>query len=114
MATVRNGKAEGENYTKPFTISVDRFVAVTYILGVPVSGEAGEELILYGDVYPEDATYTDIVWSVKDAGTTRAAIKGDVLTTRAEGTVIVSATVINGTAEGTDYTADFFIFISDL
>jgi len=113
MATVENGIAVGKNFTKRFYISVDPFVAVSRIIfDGPTNDEVGD-IYLDATVYPDDASYTDIVWSIKSAGTTKATIKGDVLTTKAEGTVVVRATIINGTADGKDYTADFSIIVKN-
>jgi len=114
-ATILDGIAEGVKFTKNFTIFVDPFVPVTSITATfPSSSKVGE-LYLYGIVRPYDASYTDILWTVKDEGTTLARIKyGDeILTTRAEGTVWVTATIINGTADGKDYTQDFRIDIKN-
>jgi len=110
-ATIEDGTAVGENYTKNFYIFVDPFVAVE---SITYDGPAYDEVgIIYLDatVYPDDASYTDIVWSVSNAGTTRATIKGDVLTTKAEGTVIIAATIVNGLSEGKNFTQDFSIFV---
>jgi len=107
-ATVANGTAAGKDFTKDYTIMVEPFVAVTNITDVESLDEVGE-IYLDATVLPDEASYQDIVWSVKDPGTTSATIKGDVLTTRAEGTVTVTATIINGLAEGKDYTQNFFI-----
>jgi hypothetical protein len=115
-ATVVNGKAEGENYTKNFNISINPFVAVTSITRrFPDTGKVGEELILDGDANPYNASYTDIQWSISinDAGATRPTLKGDVLTTRATGPILVTATIKNGLAEGTPYTQEFNIGIID-
>jgi len=112
-ATVENGKAEGENFTKDFTITVEPFVAVTNISDVTDSEEIGV-IYLDGTVHPDDATYTDIIWSIKKPGTTMAAINGNVLTTEAKGTVTVTATIENGLAEGKDYTQDFPILIIEM
>jgi len=110
-ATVVDGKAEGLPYTKNFTITIDPFVAVIDIIpGFPDIAEVGE-IFLDGTVEPTDASYFDIVWSLYDPGTTRATLRGDVLTTRAAGTVVVMATIFNGTAEGTPYTRPFYIYI---
>ena len=112
-ATVEDGIAVGENYTKNFYIFVEPFVAVSYIVyDGPTYDDVGE-IYLDATVYPDDASYTDIVWSVRNAGTTRATIKGDILTTKAEGTVTVRATIINGAADGQNYTEDFSIFVRD-
>jgi len=109
-ATIVNGKAEGENYTKNFNITIDPFVPVTYIANGPKYAKVGE-LILDGTVEPYNASNTDIVWSIVDPDTTRATLKGDLLTTRATGIVVVSATIKNGRAEGEDYTQSFSISI---
>jgi hypothetical protein len=79
---------------------------------IPRTSKVGE-LILEGNIKPEDASYTAVVWSIKDAGTTRATLRRDVLTTRDEGIIILIATIANGTAEGTDYTDDFAITITN-
>jgi len=110
-ATIENGLAEGIDYTKNFTISVDPFVPVSYIIFEgPVYEEVGN-VYLDATVYPEDASYTDIVWSIKDAGTTKATIKGAILTTTAIGRVWITATIFRGLIGGTDYIRDFYIFI---
>jgi len=112
-ATVENGIAKGKDFIKDIGISVDPFVPVLYIYySGPANDEVGE-IYLDADVYPEDASYTDIVWVVKDAGRTKATINGDVLTTKAEGKVIIRAIIINGAGDGKNYTQDFSIFVSD-
>jgi formylglycine-generating enzyme required for sulfatase activity len=88
------------------------FVAVTGISGVPAAGTAGVNLSLTGTVEPANATNNTIEWAVKDAGTTGAAISGNTLSTTGPGTVVVTATIANGTATGTDYTKDFNITIN--
>ncbi|MCL1874836.1 MAG: InlB B-repeat-containing protein [Synergistaceae bacterium] len=72
------------------------FVPVTDIINVPEETEANTPLILTGTVIPDSATYKDIIWSVKDAGTTGAAISGDTLYAASAGTAVVTATVRNG------------------
>jgi uncharacterized protein YjdB len=123
MAAIFDGIAEGVRYTKNFTIFVDPFVPVKKInprfSGQKVNDYQYQykvgEIYLDGTVDPNNASYTDIVWTVKDAGTTLGRIKygDDVLTTRAEGTVLITATIINGKADGIDYTEDFSIDIYD-
>ena len=111
LATIMDGKAEGEPYTQKFSITVYPFVAVTDIVpGFPVKSKVGE-LILDGHVKPNDASYLDIVWSIKDPDTTRATLRENVLTTRAVGTVRVTATIKKGLAQEKDYTQDFSIEI---
>jgi hypothetical protein len=112
-ATIKDGIAKGEDFIKDYYISIDPFVAVSHIVyDGPTVDEVGE-IYLDATVYPDDASYTDIIWFVKNAGRTKATINGDVLTTKAEGTVIVRATIINGTAEGKNYSQDFSILVKD-
>jgi len=112
-AIIYDGIADGVRYIKNFTITVDPFVPVTSITSSFSSSSKVGELYLDGTVKPADATYTDILWSIKDRGTTNAIIRGgDTITTYDAGTLWVTATVTNGTAEGKDYTQDFKIDIS--
>jgi hypothetical protein len=110
------GKAAG-TYVRSSTSSTTwskqdpNFVAVTSISGVPTSGTAGEALALSGTVSPESATNKTIVWSVKNAGGTDAAISGNTLTTMAAGTVTVTAAIVNGQTASSNYTQDFAITI---
>jgi len=85
------------------------YVRVASIEGVPETGKAGTPLTLTANVRPAFASNKDIVWSVKDAGTTGADISGNVLNTETEGTVTISAKIANGIAEGKEYTQDFKI-----
>jgi hypothetical protein len=91
-------------------------VAVTDITGGPATAAVGMPLTLAGTVAPANATNKTIVWSVKDAGTTGAAITGSSLTATAAGTAIVTATIVtatiaNGAAEGTPFTKDSAITV---
>ncbi|MCL1875212.1 MAG: InlB B-repeat-containing protein [Synergistaceae bacterium] len=72
------------------------FVPVTDIINVPDEATANTPLVLTGTVIPTDATNIDITWSVKDEGTTGAALSGNVLTAATAGAVIVTATVKDG------------------
>ncbi|MCL2032541.1 MAG: hypothetical protein FWG96_04670 [Methanomassiliicoccaceae archaeon] len=87
-------------------------ISVTDITEVPSAATAGTPLTLTGTVFPSDASYKTITWSVKNAGTTGATISGDVLSTTATGTVTVTATISNGKGVGTPYTKDFTIFVN--
>ena len=89
------------------------YVRVASIEGVPETGKAGTPLTLTANVRPAFASNKDIVWSVKDAGTTGADISGNVLNTETEGTVTISAKIANGIAEGKEYTQDFWIVFSE-
>jgi uncharacterized repeat protein (TIGR02543 family) len=101
-------------YTKDFYITItSAFVAVTGITGVPTGGIAGTPIVLSGTVAPDNATNKAITWSVKSAGTTGATINGNTLTTKASGTVTVTATIANGKTASTPYTQDFSITITN-
>jgi formylglycine-generating enzyme required for sulfatase activity len=95
--------------TEDIYITIKSFVAVTGITGVPKEGTAGTPLTLGGTVTPDNASNKDIVWTVKNAGATRASITGNTLTSANAGTVVVTATIANGSAAETDYTQDFSI-----
>jgi len=85
------------------------FIPVKSIEGVPETGTARSPLILTGTVIPGSASKNAIEWLVKDPETTGASIDGNILNTQAEGFVIITAKIINGIAEGKDYTQDFHI-----
>jgi hypothetical protein len=112
-ATIANGATETTPFTKDFDITVTTesipFVAVTDILDVPSIIQIGSSLTLVGTVLPSNATNKAIVWTVKEAGETGAVITGGALTITAEGTVTVTATIVNGETETTPYTQDFTI-----
>jgi formylglycine-generating enzyme required for sulfatase activity len=113
-ATIPGGKEAGTPYPRDFDIIINEgFVAVTGITGVPTSRPVGMPLTLTGTVAPSNATAADrtIQWSVKTAGTTGASISGNTLSTTGTGTVVVTATITNGAAEGMPYTEDFPITI---
>ena len=88
------------------------FISVTNITNVPTTATIGVPLKLTATVVPNDAMNKNIIWNVKNAGTTGAKISNDTLNVSAAGTVTVTATIKNGTAIGTDYTKDFNIIVS--
>ena len=88
------------------------FVPVTDITGVPTSTVAGTALTLTGTVVPSNATNKTISWSVKEAATTGAVITGDTLHTTADGITVITATIADGAAVGTDHTQDFSITVT--
>ncbi len=92
------------------------FVPVTDITGVVTNAVKNIAVTLTGTVAPNTATNTDIVWSVKDAGTTAvttAEVEDGTFTPTSAGTLKVTATIENGTAAGTDYTKDFTITVAE-
>ena len=112
-ATITNGLTATSNYTQPFTITVSFVhIPVTNITGVPPTAAMGVPLTLTGAVVPSNATNRTITWSVVDTGTTEATFTGNVLHTKAEGIVVVRATIVNGATETTDYTQDFSITVN--
>ena len=94
---------------------VETFISVTEITSVPTEATVGSYLALTGFVSPANAENQTITWRVKDAGGTGAAIiGGTAFSATNAGTAVVTATVANGTAIGTDYTQDFDITVTEL
>jgi len=91
------------------TVTNTAFVPVSAITGIPATLTAGTSLPLAGTVAPTGATNRTIVWSVLDSGTTGAYLSGQSLITTLTGKVIIRATIVNGLAEGLDFTQDFAI-----
>ena len=90
------------------------FVAVTNITSVFVlTIQAGGSIPLDGTVEPGTATNKTIVWSLASAGTTGASLTGNMLSVPNAGTVKVTATVVNGLTESSNYTKDFDIVVSE-
>jgi hypothetical protein len=87
------------------------FVPVSAIANVPEAATAGQDLALTGTVDPAGATNRAIDWSVRSDGATGAEISGSTLRTVAPGTVVVTATVVNGLGASSDYTKDFTITV---
>lgn len=90
----------------------DPFVAVTGIEDVPDAAVAGTPLTLSGTVAPDTATNKTIVWSVKAAGDTGAAITDGEFTATDAGSATITATIVHGVDEDTDFTADFTITVN--
>lgn len=110
-ASVPNGVAQGQSYTGNMTIVIIKPVAD--ISGVPANGTKGQAFSLAGAlVSPADATNTAIVWSVKSAGTTGVVnLNGNSFTPPNTGTLILTATIANGSTLGTAYVQDFSVRI---
>jgi uncharacterized repeat protein (TIGR02543 family) len=116
-ATIANGTAQGTAFIKDFAIVISpAFVAVTDITGVPTGGTAGTQVDLnVAAVEPSDATNKAIVWTVKLADTTGVSNAGIVdgkFTPASAGTLTLTATIANGTAQGAAFAKDFEIIIS--
>ena len=119
LATIVNGTDSGVNFTKSFTITVNAgFEPVINITGIPTTGLAGTwfDLGEIAVIEPSDASNKDIVWTVQNAGGTGTTIidrYGVInLDLGEEGTAIILATIVDGTAVGTNYTKSFTISIT--
>lgn len=88
------------------------FVAVTGITGATSEATAGTAKTLSAAVQPAGATNKTIAWSVKSAGGTGAVISSGKLTAAKAGTVTVTATIVNGAGESSNYTQDFTITVT--
>ena len=114
-ATIVNGASATTNYTQDFNITASAasgssFVPVTNITGVPTTANVGTPLALTGTVAPSNATNKTITWSVKSGPANLSG--GASLTTTAAGTIVVTATIVNGASATTNYTKDFNITAS--
>ena len=87
---------------------------VQKIINVPSTANVGKPLTLTGTVIPSNAHNKNIIWSIYDAGTTDATISGNKLYTKNTGTVIVTATIKNGSGMDTDYTQNFSIEVESV
>lgn len=92
--------------------SYQTFIPVNGITDLPTTAGAGKDLILDCSVLPFNASNPDILWSVKDAGNTGASIIGNTLTTTEAGIAVVTATILDGIAEGNNYIQDFTITVN--
>jgi formylglycine-generating enzyme required for sulfatase activity len=99
----------------PTTNSGASFVPVSGISGVPEEGMALIPLDLGGaKVVPENAAHQAISWAVKDAGgtgLTTGDIEDNKFTPASAGTLVLTASVENGAAEGVPYTKDFTLAV---
>ena len=116
-ARIKNGMADGVDYTEHFDILIAILVPykVTDIYGIPAYLPIGEfTYTLNGTVEPSNAN-KNIVWSISplDNGTTGATVTtAGFLSAARKGTVTVRAVIINGMLEDGDYTKDFKIDIT--
>jgi len=111
VATIKNGKIT-EDYETGAILQANAHTPVESITGVPDSAAAGFPLTLSGTVTPDNASFSSIIWSVVNPGTTGATISGNTLNTTGAGTVTIQATVKNGLTAASDYTQDFTITVT--
>jgi hypothetical protein len=88
------------------------FIAVTDITLARTSVGVNTPLVLGATVVPATATNTNVSWTISNAGATGAELKGDTLTAEAQGSVTVTATIVNGKAQGENFTKNFTITIT--
>ncbi|MCL1809861.1 MAG: InlB B-repeat-containing protein, partial [Clostridiales bacterium] len=116
-ATIVNGRGTGVDFVKDFPIAVGSapFVAVESIAGLPSEATVGEPLVLTGTVMPSDATNKTIEWDIAEAAFTGAKITGgNIFEATSGGTVVISATVRNGSNNGTsDYVRSFTVTVKE-
>ena len=102
-----------DNVTLPYlrweNINCGIFVPVTNIINVPATIMSGAPFTFTATVLPYNATHTNIVWSITNAGTTGATLNGATITATAQGTVRVTATIADGLETGMPYTQNFDI-----
>jgi uncharacterized repeat protein (TIGR02543 family) len=115
-ATVQGGGEGGANYTKDFSITITAIRKVTDIVNVPTGGFVDLDVDMGGaTVIPANATRKTIVWSVKTPGAGISTISGSVFKPTAEGTLVLTATIVNGSEDGagnlSNYTKDFTITV---
>jgi hypothetical protein len=105
---------QGEKNCYPF-VPVTSITEIHHNTIIPVS----EPVELTPTIIPSNATYKNIIWAIKDAGTTGATITvPNVLNVPQIGTVVISATIINGIndepgAEQNYYT-EFTIYVGPI
>ena len=99
--------------TKIVFVGGDVYAAVQAINNVPAKAIKLMPTALPTNASPDTANFTDVVWTVKAAGTTGATLAGNVLSTTATGTVTVTGTVVKGASETTDFVKDFDIAITE-
>ncbi|MCL2411578.1 MAG: hypothetical protein FWC97_08050 [Treponema sp.] len=101
----------GERVSEPTTVIIR---PVSGITGGTQFATVGISQTLSGTSVPENANNRTIYWNVKDAGTTGAVIKDNILSTTSTGTVTVTATVPDGLAEKVDFYQDFTITVLEI
>jgi hypothetical protein len=84
---------------------------VTNITDVVDIALAETPLTLNGTVTPNNATNKNITWSIKNAGATGASINGNIFSATSAGSAVITATITDGVAIGTDFIKDFNITV---
>ncbi|MGI6665408.1 MAG: hypothetical protein ACOX3W_08410 [Christensenellaceae bacterium] len=110
-ATIKDGIKEGEDWVKEFTITIegDKYVGVTDIPNIPSEIKSGVSQTLPSTVTLEDGSTKEIVWSIKEDGSTGSVFENGVLKSTRSGTVVVQAVVKDGLGPGVDYVKEVVI-----
>ncbi|MDR2500232.1 MAG: bacterial Ig-like domain-containing protein [Treponema sp.] len=113
-ASVTNGKAGGLDFTKDFTLTItDVLIPVEAVTGVPLTGQAGTPADLSAAVVtPGNATNKTIHWSVDKDSPVQGTISGNTVNPSAAGSLKLTATILQGKADGSPYAQSFTLTIS--
>ena len=84
---------------------------VDHIDALPTSAVVGEPLALTAQVLPAEASQ-NVIFSIKDVGSTAAVISGSSLIASHAGTVVLLATVLGGKADGGNYVQEFSVEVT--
>lgn len=112
--TVIGGASLTSDYEQDFQIKVNqKFIPVSKITFAALGDElrAYETIVLNTTITPENATNKEVILSIKNAGTTGAKINNKTLSTTAEGTCVIQATVINGKSPTENFVTDISLKI---
>lgn len=103
-------KCDGHNFSGTSCTKCGMgFVMVTGMdANLPANIIEGNSVTLTGTVYPSNASYQDITWSVVSGN---ATINDNTVTFNKMGTVVLRATIKNGFKVGKDYTQDFSVIV---
>jgi len=110
-ATIYNGSEASQAFERDFVILVMDHISVSSITGVPHFLPIGSFNFFRASALPQNATNSDIIWSVTDAGTTDATFIGNRLTTTRGGIAMLQARVIDGNNINEDFVQSFSVRI---
>lgn len=115
-ATIVKGSTVNTDFERDFYIEITKaFVPVTDItlFGVPENYRVGDPCVLGFTVTPEDADNSNVTVAISNAGTTGAVLTDTSLTVTNKGTVTIIATILNGIANGNNFTKTFQISVNE-
>lgn len=106
-----DGVGRVQKITGTINFTYGGFIPVTNISGIPTNMIAGTMASLNSTIEPSYASEKDIVWSIKDAGTTGATLNNNTLKAMTSGTVVITATIPWGISTGS-FTKDFSVVVN--